>query len=225
MEEHHDRVSPSDSSCSPAAPSSAKCLLEKGTTSWPEYRRTGQTTVGNLAEDLICESPRVIGKECLTDYRAWSSSRETGIKNQHQCNEISPSGLYEQCKLPQPLSQMTLRCPYRLIWSAAAARTRRKSGALLETSQSKTNQRLGCHCQNLLSWVRNPGHAAASLAPHLPTSAEFTNEPIRGHHFLFYLPGQKMLTKGGCKWMNIPILLLAFYWHVIVFKNSTWILK
>lgn len=80
MEEHHDRVSPSDSSCSPAAPSSAKCLLEKGTTSWLEYRRTGETTVGNLAVDFICESPRVIGKECLADYRAWNCSRETGIK-------------------------------------------------------------------------------------------------------------------------------------------------
>lgn len=159
----------------------------------------GETTVGNLAVDFICESPRVIGKEHLTDYRAWNCSRETGIKKQHQCNEIGPSGLHEQSKLPQPLSQMTPRCPYRLIYSAAAARTRRKSGALLETSQSKTNQRLGCHCQKLLSRVRNSGHAAASLAPHLPTSAEFTNEPIRGHNLLFYLPGQKMVTKGGCK--------------------------
>lgn len=61
--------------------------------------------------------------------------------------------------------------------------------------------------KNLLSQVRNPDHAAASLAPHLPTSAEFTNEPIRRHEFLFYLPGGKMVTKGGCERMNMPMLL------------------
>ena len=121
--------------------------------------------------------------------------------NQVKNNEISPFGLYEESKLPPTLSQMTPRCPHRLISSSAAARTRRKLGALLETSQSKTKQTkdLVATAKKLLSQVRNPDHAAASLAPHLPTSAEFTNEPIRRHDFLFHLPGGKMVTKGGCE--------------------------
>jgi len=67
--------------------------------------------------------------------------------NQVKNNKVSPFELYEQSKLPQTLSQMTPRCPYRLISNSAVARKRRKLGALLETSQSKTNQRLGHLCQ------------------------------------------------------------------------------
>lgn len=134
-------VSPSDSNINPAAPSSAKCPFEKDTTSWLEYRMD-KTAVGNPAVDFIYKSPK------LLENSIWQIIMPGTVQgNQVKNNGISPSGLHEQSKLPQTLSQMTPRCPYRLISNSAAARTRRKWGALLETSQSKTNQRLGHHCQ------------------------------------------------------------------------------
>lgn len=98
---------------------------------------------------------RVIGKQHLTEFMP-GSVQGNQVKN----NEISAFGAVQQSKLPQTLGQMTPKCPYRFISNSAGARTRRKLGDLLETSQSKTNQRLGRHCQKTAftsqeSWSRS----------------------------------------------------------------------
>lgn len=156
---------------------------------WERHRiLTGIEKNGWNHSEFICKSPKM-----PKSYWEIASDRLSCLElfkgNQVEYNEISPFGLYEQPKLPQALSQMTPRCPYRFISNSAAARTRRKLGALLETSQSKTTQGLGRHCQKAAFTSQESWSRTASLAPHLPTSAEFTNEPIRRHEFLFYLPG------------------------------------
>jgi len=180
----------------------------------------GETTVGNLAVDFICKFQKNVQEllENSTDRLSrLEQSEGTRLKNKTNKKKTRWNQSCMNSPKSHKPSQMTPRCPCRLICSSAAARTRRKLGALLQTSQSKTNQWLGHHCQKLLSHVRNPGHAAASLAPHLPTSAEFTNDYVRGHHFLFYLPGQKMVTEGGYQWMNVPMLPLGCLLFLFLF--------